>query len=437
MSTQSAAEAATADGEQVRRLERRLARVQRENEILETMIEEKTRSLYLAQERLRKGKLFLENILESMQAALLITDHDGLITLAGGATSALTGRDDAELVGRPISVILPSNRSDSIVEEELMAEGGAAIPVLVTRSELSDDQGNVTGTVYVATDISDRKRLEVELRNAQRLESIGQLAAGVAHELNTPIQFVGDSVRFLGDVMQDLMELLESYEDVRQFAMGIDGGADIVQRLDAKEDEIDLEFVRAEAPKAVTRTLDGLDRVATIVKALKQFSHPGTDDMAPADLNEIVLNTLTVAKNEYKYVAEIEFDAGDLGDVVCNRGDIGQVLINLVVNAAHAIGDQVEATGRRGRISIRTVDDDTGAAIEIADTGGGIPPEVQNRVFEPFFTTKEVGAGSGQGLALAHNLIVKKHQGRLWFDVEDGIGTTFHVWLPRQSPEPS
>ncbi len=431
MSTPSSAEAATTDDERVRRLERKLSRAQRENQILETMIEEKTRSLYLAQAEMQKGKLFLENVLQSMQAALLITDHAGSITLAGGATSAWTGRDHTELVGHPISMVLPANRSDSVDEQELVGEGGTAIPVLVTRSNLTDDRGTVTGTVWVATDISDRKRLEVELRHAQRLESIGQLAAGVAHELNTPIQFVGDSVRFLGDVMQDLMELLESHGDLRQLATGVDGGADIVQRLDEQADEIDLEFLQDEAPKALTRTLDGLDRVATIVKALKQFAHPGTDDMAPADLNEIVLNTLTVAKSEYKYVAEVEFEAGDLADVVCNRGDLGQVLINLVVNAAQAIADHVEGTGRMGKISIRTVSDDSGAAVEIADTGGGIPPEIRDRVFEPFFTTKEIGKGSGQGLALAHNLIVNKHQGRLWFDVEDGNGTTFHVWLPR------
>ncbi len=437
MSASSAAEAATTGDEQVRRLERRLARARRENEILETMIEEKTRSLYLAQAEMQKGKLFLENVLQSMRAALLITDHLGLITLAGGATSAWTGRDNAELIGQPISVVLPAYRSESVDEEELIGEGGVAIPVLVTRSNLTDDHGTVTGTVYVATDISDRKRLELELRHAQRLESIGQLAAGVAHELNTPIQFVGDSVRFLGDVMQDLIELLDSHDALRQLATGVDGGPEVLRRLDEQADEIDLEFIQDEAPRALTRTVDGLDRVATIVKALKQFSHPGLDDMAPADLNEIVRNTLTVAKNEYKYVAETEFNAGDLSDVVCNRGDLGQVLINLVVNAAQAIAEQVESTGRMGKISIRTASDDHGAAIEIADTGGGIPTEIRDRVFEPFFTTKEVGKGSGQGLALAHNLIVNKHQGRLWFEVEDGIGTTFHVWLPRQPPQRS
>jgi signal transduction histidine kinase len=204
-----------------------------------------------------------------------------------------------------------------------------------------------------------------------------------------------------------------------------------VKALRERAEEIDLDFVTDEVPKALDRTLKGLDRVATIVKALKQFSHPGTDELAPADLNEILLNTLIVAKNEYKYVAEVEVDTGDIPAVVCNPGDLGQVLINLVVNAAHAVAEQVEATGHMGKIVIRTTSDDVGVTLAISDNGGGIPPAIQDRVFEPFFTTKEPGKGSGQGLALAHNVIVNNHKGRLWFDVEAGVGTTFNVWLPR------
>ena len=205
-----------------------------------------------------------------------------------------------------------------------------------------------------------------------------------------------------------------------------------MKQLDEQADEVDLPFVQEEAPKALTRTVEGLQRVATIVRALKQFSHPGNDDMAPADLNQIVENTLTVAKNEYKYVAEIDVELGDIGDVVCHPGDLGQVLINLVVNAAHAIADRVGSDGTMGRIGLTTSVEDNGVVVEVSDTGGGIPPEIQSRVFEPFFTTKEPGKGSGQGLALAHNVIVNKHRGQLSFDVEDGVGTTFRIWLPKQ-----
>ena len=425
---------ATATDEQLARIERRLARAAEENAILERMIEDKTRSLYLAQGELEQSKVFLENVLRSMHTAVLITDPGGAITSVGGTTSSLVGVDESTLVGQPLSTVLRLDRPDTTGEGELLAGDGATVPVIVTTSELTDEHDTTVGTVYVATDISERKRLEVELRHAQRLESIGQLAAGVAHEINTPIQFVSDSVRFLSEVLDDLMALQASYQRLRDAAAGFESCVEIVEELDEQADEIDLEFVRDETPKAVDRTLDGLNRVATIVKALKRFSHPGDNDLAPADLNEIIDNTLTVAKNEYKYVAEVEVEAGDLRDVVCNPGDLGQVFLNLVVNAAQAIADRVEADGSMGTISIRTVGDDHGVTVAIGDTGGGIPAEVQERVFEPFFTTKEPGKGTGQGLALAHNVIVNKHGGRLSFEVEAGVGTTFLVWLPyRQS----
>ena len=439
------AEAATAD-DVVARLERRLARAREENQILEKLIEDKTRSLYLAQQEQEKSRRFLQNVLRSMDSAVMITDEAGVITTVGGATPRLTGLAEDALVGRTLSTILtvpetPDSDDPTIagrgatVEGELLSRGEATIPVLVTTSQLSDEDEHRAGAVHVATDIRERKRLEVELGHAQRLESIGQLAAGVAHEINTPIQFVSDSVRFIGEVLEDLMDYQQQHDELRAVAASVDGGSDLISQLEAKAEEIDLEFVKEETPKAVTRTVDGLNRVATIVKALKQFSHPGTDEMAPADLNRIVENTLTVAKNEYKYVAEVEIDLCPDAEVICHPGDLGQVLINLVVNAAHAVGDQVDGSGQLGKISLRTFSDSDGLVVEVADTGGGIPAELRNRVFEPFFTTKEPGKGSGQGLALAHNVVVNKHKGRMSFDVDEGVGTTFRIWLPKQRAE--
>ena len=420
----------TAPAEHVARLERRLARAVEENRILERMIEDKTRSLYLAQVELETSKLFLENVLGSMRSSVIVTDRAGIVTSVGGTTTELIQSDEATLVGRPLATVLRMHDGGPADEGELLRDAGAAVPVIVATSELTDEHGEASGTVHVATDISERKRLEVELRHAQRLESIGQLAAGVAHEINTPIQFVSDSVRFLSDVLDDLLGLQDGYRDLCDIAGSLEPCAAVVKQLDDEAEEIDLAFVREETPKAVTRTLDGLDRVATIVKALKRFSHPGSDDLAPADLNEIIDNTLTVAKSEYKYVADVELDAGEIGEVVCNPGDLSQVFLNLVVNAAQAIAERVGDSGAMGKIAIRTAAADDGVTVEIADTGGGIPTEIRGRVFEPFFTTKAPGSGSGQGLALAHNVIVKKHGGRLSFDVDGDVGTTFVVWLP-------
>ena len=431
----------TTTGELTDRLERRLTRARQENEILERMIEDKTRSLYLARAEVERGKVFLENVLNSMQSAVMITDPAGAVTAVGGSTPSLLGAGEHELIGRHLGELLaiseppdapdPAAGVGSAVEGELVPLGDRApIPVLVTTSPLEDENGEASGAVHVATDLRDRRRLEVELRHAQRLESIGQLAAGVAHEINTPIQFVSDSVRFLGEVLGDLMDLVESHQRLRE-AIGEPAElADLVADVDRRTNEAELGFVREEAPQALTRTVDGLDRVATIVKALKQFSHPGSDDMSPTDLGDIVENTLTVARNEYKYVAEIDRRLDDVGDVFCHPGDLGQVLLNLVVNAAHAISEHAEPGGELGRITVSTRRVDDGVLIEVTDTGGGVPAEIRDRVFEPFFTTKEPGHGTGQGLALAHNVIVNKHRGRLDLEVDDGVGSTFRIWLP-------
>jgi len=431
--------------ERVAKLERRLDRARAENQVLERLIEDKTRSLYLTQCQLRDSKVFLENVLASMSSAVMITDVDGRITSVGGTTARMSGLDDDELVGTSLFDLLSGpTRSDWVPaldhlclgprEAELRSARSGPVPVLLTTSPLTDENGGVVGAVCVATDISERKQLEVELRHAQRLESIGQLAAGVAHEINTPIQFIGDSARFIGDAFEDLTGLVVEYRKLKPLAQGAPPGPKLVATIDKLEEEIDIEFVEDEAPKAIARTLDGIERVSSIVRALKQFAHPGDDDLAPTDLNQLIETTLTVAKNEYKYVAEIDLELGHIPDVLCSRGDLGQVLINLVVNAAHAIGDVVAESGGLGRITIRSQEEADGVLVDIADTGGGIPEEIRDRVFEPFFTTKEPGQGTGQGLALAHNIVVSKHGGRLDFDVEPGSGTTFHLWLPRKRP---
>lgn len=183
-------------------------------------------------------------------------------------------------------------------------------------------------------------------------------------------------------------------------------------------------------PVALRRTLDGTERVARIVRAMKEFGHPGSDSPAPTELDELVQNVLVVATNEIKYVADVELDLGGVGYVTCFAGAVNQVLLNLVVNAAHAIADKTAKTKDRGRITVRTRLEGTMVRVSVADTGTGIPPHAQARVFDPFFTTKAVGKGTGQGLAIARSIVVDRHGGRIWFDTELGVGTAFHFVLP-------
>jgi signal transduction histidine kinase len=186
-------------------------------------------------------------------------------------------------------------------------------------------------------------------------------------------------------------------------------------------------------PRAIEQALDGARRVAKIVRAMKEFSHPDMADKTATDLNRAIESTVTVARNEWKYVCEVSTDFDEnLPPVVCYAGEVNQVILNLIINAAHAIKQAVKE-GEKGQIKIATRLKGDFAEISISDTGTGIPEEIRTRVFEPFFTTKEVGKGTGQGLALAHSVVVKKHQGKIWFETEVGRGTTFFIHLPRES----
>ena len=415
----------------VARLERRLSRARSQIAILEQMIEEKTRTLFLAQEELRVKSRFLESVLAGMPNAVIVADEDDRITAVEGATAELTGRTGAELVGEDLAVLLQlgpggSEPAGQSVDAALVSHD-AALPVLVSWAPIDDDAG-AAGRVYVATDVSRQRRMEVELRHSQKLESIGQLAAGIAHEINTPVQFVGDTVEFLGEALTDLLELTDHYGSARESLVAGGGHQALVDQLIEHEEVADLAFLREEVPRSIERTRDGLRRVADIVHAMKQFAHPGGPALSAVDLNEVIGNTLIVARNEYKYVADVDLDLGEIPHVTCDRGDLTQVLLNLVVNAAHAIEDT--RPGERGHIRIATSQRADGVEIRIGDDGGGVPDEIRERIFDPFFTTKEPGRGTGQGLAIAHALVVERYGGTIDLDVEAGVGSTFRLWLP-------
>jgi signal transduction histidine kinase len=280
------------------------------------------------------------------------------------------------------------------------------------------------------SEMTARLQVETDLRQAHKLESVGRLAAGVAHEINTPVQFVSDSVHFLRDATTDLMTMITHLREVEASVLNGTPSLEAAEAAAYAAETADLPYLVEHMPKAIDRALDGLERVATIVRSMKEFAHPDAVEMAPADLNRAIESTLVIARNEYKYVADVVMSFAALPPVHCHAGDINQAVLNIVVNAAHAIGDVVTGTPNRGRITVTTALDGEMVVVTIADTGGGIPEAIRDRIFDPFFTTKDVGRGTGQGLAIARAIVVDRHRGELTLESEVGQGTTCFIRLP-------
>ncbi len=289
-----------------------------------------------------------------------------------------------------------------------------------------------TGFIITGADVTERMGLELQLRQAQKLEAIGQLAAGIAHEINTPTQFVGHNIRFLKDSWDSIAEFLNFCGTVQAECATGPVPPEHLQQFSELHQKCDLEYLLKHIPDAIDNSLEGVSRVAKIVKGFKEFSHPGSEGKRVINLNQAIETTISVSRHEWKYCADLvtAFDA-DLPLVPCLVGEFNQVILNLIINSSHAIGSVVEKNGQgKGTITISTRRDGEWARIAVADTGAGIPVAIRSRVFEPFFTTKEVGKGTGQGLALAHAAIVNRHHGQLWFESELGQGTTFFIRLP-------
>jgi len=299
-----------------------------------------------------------------------------------------------------------------------------------------DDVDESCVAILFARDITDERRSEQLSQQSQKLESVGRLAAGIAHEINTPVQFVSDSVNFLDDAIRDLTGLLGIYRE--RLIAGTSGKKPLPtgEELAELERDADLEFLLTELPNAIQTSREGLTRVASIVLSMREFAHPDQSEKTLTDLNRSIESTLTISRNEYKYVADLETEFGNLPPVPCHVGEFNQAILNILVNAAQAIAEKVEGTEDRGIIRIRTFAADRWAEVIIEDTGPGIPAEISDRVFDQFFTTKAVGRGTGQGLAIARNIIVEKHKGELSFTTEAGKGTQFTIRLPLNS-EPS
>ncbi len=331
----------------------------------------------------------------------------------------------------PMATTLARGEQAEITHQLLTGQGKRDFHVVTT--PIYDKERNIVGGIGLYEDITEKNMIEQELRQAQKIEAIGQLAAGIAHEINTPIQYVGDNLTFLQQSFGDISQVLTAYQQLFAVVQAGDAvPADKKQAVMAAIDGADLEYLQEEIPKTIAQGLEGVGRVAKIVRAMKEFSHPGSDEKTFINLNELLESTLTISRNQWKYVAELETDLQpDLPLVACLPGEINQVFLNLIVNAAHAIGDlNREGQGDLGTITITTRQVGKAVQVRISDTGGGIPEAIKERIFEPFFTTKARGKGTGQGLAISRRVVVDKHQGLLSFQTEPGKGTTFIIELP-------
>lgn len=391
------------------------------------------------------------SIFKAAPNGMAIEDTCGVITEVNQAFCDMLRYSRTELVGHSFTEFVDIADRDSVVarthelsagrlavsrnHRRLLDKAGTSIIADLQALAVFDSDRRARMLLILVEDVTERTRLEVELRHSQKLESVGRLAAGIAHEINTPIQFVGDNVAFLSGAFDQLLELCDTYRTLCHKAATSVLAAEDVARQQQQEEAADLDYIRENVPNSISSTIDGVGRVARIVQSMKAFAHPDRGERSVADINSALHNTLTVATNELKYVAKVETDYGDIPPVPCFLSDLNQVFLNLLVNAAHAIGDVVGTSGQRGTICVRTYIEKSNVVIAISDSGTGIPLSVRSRIFDPFFTTKGVGKGTGQGLALAHSVVVEQHGGSISFDTEPGKGTTFYVRIPMSAPK--
>ncbi|HZL98848.1 MAG TPA: ATP-binding protein [Planctomycetota bacterium] len=396
-----------------------------------------------AQARLTSAARDKRSVLDSLSAFLIGVDHAGRVIEWNSVASRLFGipvdqalfRDfdglplpwDRRIVGDAVAECLATG--ERVKRDHLTVTGGdAPRTVSITVNPTQTEGGR--GWAIIGADVTERLQLETQLHQAQRLESVGTLAAGIAHEINTPMQFVGDNLRFVSQCVPGLSSLLALVPELVQAAGQGKLRPALARRLRAAAGGVDVGFLAEELPSALGEMEEGVRRVTTIVRAMKDFSHPGQQSRQSADLNQALDTTLAVARNEYKYYADIETDFGPLPPVDCFVADLNQVFLNLVVNAAHAIRDTVEQGGPRGTIRIATRAEGDEVEIRVGDTGTGIPAAIRDKIFDQFFTTKPIGRGTGMGLAIVRAVVVDKHRGSVRFESEEGAGTTFIVRIP-------
>ena len=379
-------------------------------------------------------------------------EDDGSMTYLSNAAEELTGCTLAELCAQSawMDVIHPDDKSRYSqmiaqckesheklkLEYRIIHRDGSCYDVFDRGVPVLNESGDVVGINGLVVNVTAQKQARRELEKSQMLQSIGKLSAGIAHEINTPIQFLGDNMRFLDDSFKQMSELTRIYAKLRDSVSRDAPDNEIVAEISTKEEEIEIDFLIDEIPQAIEQSLDGIKLVSKIVSAMRDFSHIDDRQMAAADLNKALSSTITILRNELKYVADIEKDLDEnLPEIVCCIDDMHQVFLNLLINAAHSIEEVIDTGSvQRGVITVKTYVQGEDVVISISDTGMGISPEIREKIFEPFFTTKKKdGKGTGQGLAMVLSIVHDKHNGKIELESEVGVGTTFTIRLPIDS----
>ncbi|MEI6608706.1 MAG: PAS domain S-box protein [Deltaproteobacteria bacterium] len=397
------------------------------------------------EESLRESENRYKNLVENSFSCVYVIQN-GRFVFSNNNAAAFTGYNREEIIGKPSdSFVHPEDRGKTREKAKKMLRGEDLSPyefkivsktgqirwIMETISLISfNGHPAILGNCI---DITERRQREILDLHSQKMEAVGQLAAGIAHEINTPVQFIGDNITFIQSAFDDLLSLSAICNAVKNDdLLSPTVAKDILSRIREREKKIDLDFLSKEIPQAIEQSMAGLQRVSRIVQVMREISHPGGDKKIDLDINKAIESTIILTKNEWKYSAELITKlAPDLPIVQGYPSDFSQVIMNLIVNATQALQEKVGKDGAVGEyIEISTRQDGNEVEICIRDTGLGIPQEIQSRVFDPFFTTKDVGKGTGQGLAIAQNIIVQKHGGRIFFETKSGEGTSFYIRLP-------
>jgi PAS domain S-box-containing protein len=414
----------------------------RDRYMLERSITLSSREMLELNERLAWERDQFAQMFRSAPAGIIRIELDGTISDLNPAFEGIAGWARARLIGRRIWELGHTEDRESTrdrfealsagvhqdpIQIRFLRESGDTVFTNMGLALVRDGGDQPRFAIALVEDLTERIRLEMRLRLGQKLESVGRLAAGIAHEINTPIQFVSDHTSYLASAFPELLAVCDEYRQMcERGRAGLPSEAwERVRSMNAV-----LARIQANVPQAVEATLEGVERVAHIVQSIKTFAHPARGQREKADLNAALRSTLAVAANELKNVAAVQTELGSLPLVPCFIGDLNQVFLNLLVNAAHAIADKVGSSTARGLVTVRSCRVGDEAVVSVSDTGVGIPPEIGGRIFDPFFTTKDVGRGTGQGLALARTVVVDQHGGSLSFESAVGQGTTFFVRLP-------